>query len=1158
MNPPASLTQHTLSAPEQLVADGFARQRALDPLTSFIVDAPAGAGKTELLTQRFLVLLARVNEPEEVVALTFTRKAAGEMRDRIMASLRAATQPLPAEAPPHKKVTHQLALGVLKQNNLQEWRLLDQPGRLRVMTLDALSMSLARQMPLLSRFGTQPGLSTECKPLYEQAARDTLGLLETAATEEDQETIARALAYFDNDAGRLQKMLVAMLERRDQWQKFTHAGQSQQLQEAVSQVLARLIGAELSEIAGPLGRVFDDTVRCAARHAAANSPDSPVHLLADWTTPLPTTAAALPLWRALAELFLTADNKLRKDYRAPINLAGPANKEQKQTLKDALATLGAAELSPLLARIRELPDPTLGQAEAAIVQDLARLLQLAYGNLWLTFIREKMVDHTEIASRALAALGDDEQPTDLAQQLDYQIQHLLVDEFQDTSPTQVALLEKLTAGWSPDSGQTLFLVGDPMQSIYRFRKADVGLFIRVRQRGIGPVQPVALQLYQNNRSNENVVAWVNNTFNQVFAEQDDATRGAVSFSPAVASKPRINDAGVSIHPIISGDRDPESGEEAPRSLTDQREAEIIVRLIRAARSERPAGTVAVLVRARSHLDALVTLLQTQNPPIAFQAVEIDALATRQPIQDLVALTRALHHQGDRINWLAILRAPWAGLCLADLHQLAAHDHAQTLWSLMQDEPHISQLSADGQHRLRRLRQILAEAYAARSLQRPRRWVEGIWRALGGPQCLTAASDITDAQAYFRLLDKLDDHGTLDLSLLDDSLSRLFAAPEASPESQHVQLMTVHKSKGLQFDTVILPGLHKRLPSDDKALVIWDTVLLDDDQEHLVVAPVPPIGAAKSTIPTAYDLLRHLEKTRSLNEAQRVLYVAVTRAERRLHLLGVAYRDPKDDTGQTLKAPAATSLLAPLWPKLETAFTEAAAQPAPPLPQASTIDPAQFVPHLIRLSSPQLTASLPVSSDAATAVISEGPMSPTHPEASAENTLDMAIGHLVHRYLEAIALDGLEAWHEARIHQLLPYFERTFRQEGHDLATSQTAALHVQAAILGALSSEHGRWILGPRAAGACEVPMSSLHPDAPEAFSHHVIDRTFIEAGTRWIIDYKTLRTVDPGATSERVLQEKAAAYKAQLDRYAALFEAEGLAIRTAIFFPAHGKLIEI
>jgi ATP-dependent exoDNAse (exonuclease V) beta subunit len=107
------------------------------------------------------------------------------------------------------------------------------------------------------------------------------------------------------------------------------------------------------------------------------------------------------------------------------------------------------------------------------------------------------VDFIEIAARAGLALGEDEAPTDLAQALDYAIRHLLVDEFQDTSPTQVGLLQRLTRGWLPDDGRTLFVVGDPMQSIYRFRKADVGLFLRVRERGIGSIRLEHLRLYRN-------------------------------------------------------------------------------------------------------------------------------------------------------------------------------------------------------------------------------------------------------------------------------------------------------------------------------------------------------------------------------------------------------------------------------------------------------------------------------------------------------------------------------------------------------------------------------------------------------------------------------------------------------------------------------------
>jgi len=134
------------------LADAEARETALDPARSFIVQAPAGSGKTELLTNRYLALLARVDHPEEVLAITFTRKAAAEMRNRIIRALAdAATGVVPDETHKQRMVT--LAREALARDAERGWNLLRQPQRLRISTIDALCAGLTRQMPVLSRTG---------------------------------------------------------------------------------------------------------------------------------------------------------------------------------------------------------------------------------------------------------------------------------------------------------------------------------------------------------------------------------------------------------------------------------------------------------------------------------------------------------------------------------------------------------------------------------------------------------------------------------------------------------------------------------------------------------------------------------------------------------------------------------------------------------------------------------------------------------------------------------------------------------------------------------------------------------------------------------------------------------------------------------------------
>jgi len=149
------------------LSDGEARFKGIHPHYSYIVQAPAGSGKTSLLAQRFLALLSQVDTPEKIVAMTFTKKAAAEMRERIIEALMLGKQPLPTDANIVEKNTWQLAQKALQRDAEQQWSLLDNPNRLRIKTIDGLNSYLVGQMPLLSKMGGQSQLLQDATPAYQ-------------------------------------------------------------------------------------------------------------------------------------------------------------------------------------------------------------------------------------------------------------------------------------------------------------------------------------------------------------------------------------------------------------------------------------------------------------------------------------------------------------------------------------------------------------------------------------------------------------------------------------------------------------------------------------------------------------------------------------------------------------------------------------------------------------------------------------------------------------------------------------------------------------------------------------------------------------------------------------------------------------------------------
>ena len=1127
-----------------LEEDSLSREQALTH-DSFIVEAPAGAGKTELLTQRFLKLLETVEAPEEIIAITFTNKAASEMKSRIMDSLQlAADDVLPEQA--HKQITFNLGQAVLARSKMLGWQLLDTPSRLRIYTIDSLNANLARQMPLLSRFGTQPSVRDDPRQYYEEAAMRAIEHLEHP---DYGTTVLAALQYFDNDTYKLTQLLAEMLSKRDQWLHYT---QNQHTAKDAEHALATMIDGDIQGAATILQPDIQDALMPIARFAASQLESThAIARLIDWNTYLTSTSDSLGQWQSVAELVLTSKGTLRKQLDKKLGLPPTDEaKPYKAALTELLASLqqiNGAEAA--ISRLRYLPSPQQDSTVWQMIATLAQLLHIAVGELWLVFQAHGEVDFVEIAQRALFALEDTTgNATELALKFDYHIQHLLVDEFQDTSPSQIKLIQALTRGWQKDDGRTLFCVGDPMQSIYRFRKANVGLFLRVAQQGIGSIKLKPLKLWRNNRSYPPVVAWVNQAFNLIFPNQDSISRGAIHYRPFVATKNNDENAGVFVHALLDekSNVDDESDDDS-LLLTDMRqlEADHIIEIIQQTRQQKPEAKIAVLVRARSHLTALVTEIRRNHPTLSFQAVEIEELANRQIVQDLLSLTYALHHRADRVHWLAILRAPWCGLTLADLYALASHDKNSTIMQLMYREDRLSALSEDGRQRVLHVRNILSQALLNRGRQSVSRWLYSVWLLLGGADCLWDAGDVRDVQAFLSRIEALESAGQFSPQLLATEVEKLYAAPDADADDS-LQFMTIHKSKGLEFDTVILPGLDRKTGGNDQPLLLWEEVTLENtestvDDTSLVTAPLIPRGHEQSgNEVTAYDYLKMLEKERAAFEDARVLYVAATRAERSLHLLGVA----KIDTKGQAKAPKNT-FLDVLWPIIQSHFNdESAIKAKMALTTQPTIKLEDFVPQLIRLNS-STNPIKPPDEEHLNDVIAN-----KDEKAEDGSMLDADIGILTHLYLQLIAEDGVKNWSKARIDSLSTAIQRWFKRKGYEPDVIATGVARVIKLLITSIESEQAQWILASRTAAASELAIESATEDV---VSKKVIDRTFVEDNTRWIIDYKTVEISHN--TTDDALKAIAVQYQSQLDAYETLFVHEGLLIKKAIFFVSIGKL---
>src|SRR3990167_697050 len=1011
------------------------RLKALDPTQSFIVQAPAGSGKTELLIQRFLVLLSVVKQPEEILAITFTKKSAAEMRTRIINALKNA-QNNPEPDSSHAKKTWHLAKKALKQDEELKWNLLISPSRLRLQTIDSFNMSITRQLPIVSHFGASPEITDNPYSLYRQAVQDFLTHLEEDHTWSN--AIGTVLLHVDNDLNKVENLFINLLAKRDQWLRYIILNSNDPL---LRQTLEQNLQTIAIDSLKNLHLLFPKQhinellylLRFSAHYLKQDKPASLiVHCLNLDTLP-GITIEDKKCWSGIAEFLLTKSNTWRKKIDKDIgflSITSCKNAIEKDLINNAKLRMKKLidELSHAtyffhaLIDFTFLPEITYRESQWHTLESLHTVLKMVTAQLHLVFQKQGKIDYIENALAADAALGTYESPTDLTLALDYQIKHILIDEFQDTSNSQYQLLKKITAGWEHNDGRTLFLVGDPMQSIYRFREAEVGIFIRARKYGMGPIQLEPLTLSVNFRSTPEIAHWINTHFQKIFPSFDDVATGAVAYTASIANQfTQHANSTVTLHSLVNAE--------------DDTQAKTIVELIQERKIHHPTETIAILVRSRTHLAKIIPTLKAAA--IKYRSINIDPLTERPFIQDLMALTRALFHPADRIAWLALLRAPWCGLSLNDLFILSGRNAKISLWEQLHSSQILAGLSIDGQARIKRILPILKAKIAERYRSSARYWIESTWLLLGGPATVIEETDLEDAEAYFCLLEKMDQSSNLlNLDTLHEQVNNLYAAPNNQADDT-LQIMTIHNAKGLEFDTVILPHLERRAANDHKQLLLWLDQPRTKENNMLVIAPVHAIGHETDTI---YEYIKRQHAIKNNYEIGRLLYVAATRAKKNLALFFNLKNDCKVNS---------SSLLEKIWPtiKNQLSYTEPTSSFTYTKPENN--NPLKRLP---------LQWKNPITEHCLTEELVY------HQQKSGFHLPDNQpkyIGIIIHQTLQQISKLGYTWWQSSSPANKLTYLQKSLLQLGIQKVNLKKTSALIKQIIDNTLTDERGRWIVFP-------------------------------------------------------------------------------------------------
>lgn len=1053
------------------LTDNEFRELALDTKKSFIVQAPAGSGKTELLAQRYIKLLSQSAQPENVLAMTFSKKATAELKERIIQHLKNAKLAKPKEQ--YQIKTFEIAKKALLQSDKQNWDLINNPERINVMTIDALANFITTKYPDINEIINAQIISEqyENEKFYLEAAKNTFRLIDEKEYAKD---LTKVLLYLDNNVEKFYRLLINMLGKRDQWLPKLYnkdVAEISILQKTAHNIIENHLKLLQSLAKKHFNKEFFKVIS-KNQQGLKELPKANIDAIDDWLK--------------LQQLCLTNKGDWRKVVNKNQGFTAELKNEKNAFIEILLQLNEADNLKNALEDLTTLPSIEISKEESEIIKSIVNVMKLATAQLNIIFADNNAVDFIQIFINALNKLKDNDKINDITLFLDYQIEHLLVDEFQDTSHTQFYLIEQIINNWQEDDNKTLFFVGDPMQSIYRFRESDVGIFLAIQKNGIANIKPIYLQLQKNFRSIKTIVDNNNKYFANIFPENQSAQTGAISYAKSIAHSNIQDDNAVNFYGF--------------RKNMQIEQARKVCEVITQSLDKNLEDEIAVLVHSRAHLKDISKILQQKS--ISYEAVKTVPLKENLFTKDLLILTRVLLSMTDKLAWLAILRSPWCAVLLKEL--LIFSDCDKTIiYEQLLDKNKIKELSPKSLLRVKNLTNILGEAINNKGRFSFVEIFSWTLNKLSPEKYLDEQKSAIKSQ-FLNILSACENKNDIEITTIEGMLDGLYSPSVKS----RLKLMTIHQAKGLEFDVVILAGLGKGSKKDSSPLI----ALKEMANKNLLIAPIKSANAKKDF--KSYIYLTKINKKQDRFEMMRLLYVAMSRAKKSLHIFGFVNEKDEAMKGTSL------SFIYPFFQNSAVISTKTDNDEKTLKDEKNNL----LSYEVERLETEQKDNTIVVKK-------SEIPN-------IKQIMLQKSLGTILHKFLE---YENFKPNESVIYAQLTDY--------GIAKKLHKSYADKIKSALKKISEDEDAKWIFKKRTSTKKEAEFANTQKTI-------IVDRMFIENKVLWIIDFKTT-SIKNNETIAQFTARIKKNYQKQLDEYEEILgQIFKLRIRKALYCTDLPKLV--